>query len=160
MPVVTTYTNKTLAEYMHRLATRQVTDLGWTTGDPQVADDLGNYQDSIETLAYEMGVLDIADVPEENVYELRLRSRVVLWQTLAEAYVGLYKIGGATKQLERQQLYEHCVQMWDKSVIALAHFLEGTALAQSGGAAHSEARRVKVVWGTADPFNPSTQLTP
>jgi hypothetical protein len=158
MPVV--YTNKTLAEYMHRLATRQVNDLGWTTGDPNVPTDLGNYQDSVDSLAFEMGVTDIADVPDENIYELRLRSRVILWQTLAEAYVGLYAIGGLARQLARQQLYEHCVQMWDKATLALANFLEGAAISNSGGAAHSEARRIKVVWGQADPFNPTTQITP
>lgn len=160
MPVVSTYTNKTLAQYMERLATRQVTDLAWTSGDPTDDTDLGSFQDQVDTLALEMEATDIADIPEENVYELRLRARVALWQSLAEAYVGLYRIGGLARTLDRQQLYEHCVQMWDRSLNALMKFLAVDALSVYGGVPHSEVRRIKPVWGTSDPFYPNKIVTP
>lgn len=160
MPLVATYTNKSLAEYMSSIAVRQVDDLGWTSGNPTDDTDLGNFEQPVMDVAMEMGVQDISEVPIEGVYELRLRARVATWQSLAEAYVGLYQIGGLSRTLYRQQLYEHCVQMWDRALQGLLTFLANDEMVTGGGRAHSEVRRVKIVWGTSDPYNPDEDVVP
>lgn len=99
MPVVTSYTEQELADYMRDILGDVAVTLEWTD-----TDDLGNYKEAIqETLqAYGISTIDQAI----DVRKLRTIARREVWRAVMMATASNYRFGSDREQYFRQQFHE------------------------------------------------------
>lgn len=119
MPVPTSYSEYSLAEYMYALLGDTAQVIGWNWPDSHVPPMLENAV--IETLiAYGVGTIEEAS----DIVKLRTLAQVEAWRAAAAQVAGDYKfsdIDGRTH--ERQQVYDHCIkQMQAADAVAVAMY--------------------------------------
>lgn len=139
MPIPTSYTEHTLIAYMRdgvlRVTGRQ---LGLTNDS--------DYTDAVTEVTIALGVDAIADATD--MQRLRTLARREAWRTAMQQAAGEHHAEADGKAHDRQQIYEHCVTMFNQAsqeVIALGPIIDddGSTVAASSG---SMAVANKAVW--------------
>lgn len=155
MATPVSYTLKTFAEFMRGVVQDSIADTGWTTGAVGVPTDAGAFAEPINDVLLDMGLSDVAQFVIGTILEARLRARVAVWLAVTENKVPLYDAGGAQRTLERSQIFDHAYAMLHRSEAKLALYLRDQQLNMIGGVPTSESARVRIVFGSDDPYNPN-----
>lgn len=108
MPAPTSYSEQTLAQYMHRQLADVAGDLGWAVA----ASDAGSYQDAVDEVALTLGVA-IASAPD--IRRLRLLARVEAWRQAMQATVSDTEFDADDRAEKLQQRHSQA-----KAMVALA----------------------------------------
>lgn len=118
MPVVTVHTEQSLADYMKSTLKEVATDLGWLDTTPVT----GNYVRPVNVVEQQLRVADIVDSTAPTRH-IELVSDVAIWTEALGAYVRAYAAGGIQRNLQRQQLFDHCRVMLLEAQTALAAYM-------------------------------------
>lgn len=99
--VPTSYTDQTLAEYMHGLLAEMAAALGWSV-------DNGDYDDPILDCLIEYGnVSYVADCTD--IKKLRCLARVAVWDKVVAATSGDFNFSADGASYSREQVHNHAV---------------------------------------------------
>lgn len=127
MPAPSSYTETTLAQYMLDTLKNVAVDLDWLNTTPVT----GDYVQPVNDVEVALGVSDIAD-STASVALIRLQADVAIWRSALEAYTTAYYVGGLSRTLHREQLWDHCRAMLSLAEGALAAFLAEELAVDSG----------------------------
>ena len=127
MPAPSAYTEETLAAYMQDVLKQVAIDLDWLDTTPVT----GSYVEPVHNVEIGLGVADIAD-SMAPVAHIRLQADVAAWKAAVEAYTTAYYIGGLSRTLHREQLWEHARQMLALAEAALDEYLAGEVAVDTG----------------------------
>lgn len=103
MPVPTSYTEDTLADYMRTGVLRKTAEvLRW-----QVTAD---YQEAINQTLIDYGVTNIEDA--SDIVKLRVLARMNAWRSVTEANVPSYQATADGATFHRDQIYDHAKEQF------------------------------------------------
>lgn len=104
MAIPASYTEKTLAEYMHVMLGKTAKALGlhFDPGGP------GDYAEAVNDALLSYGTEDVATITGiENIKKLRALARVAAWQYVVDNFAALYNFSADGGSYSRGQLFEH-----------------------------------------------------
>jgi hypothetical protein len=139
MPAPTSYSEQTLAAYMHRQLGDVAVDLGWEVG----ADDAGSYGDAVDEVALLLGV-EIAAAPD--IRRLRIAARLEVWRAVVQTTVGDVDFEGDDRAEKESQRHSQAKAMLALAETALARYDAGTGVGGAGAAATSTSLSTQAVW--------------
>jgi hypothetical protein len=121
MPATQAYTEQSLATYMHDalLQPSNASILGWTSTTVPG----GNYDTIVNDTLQELGVADITTVTDVRLLELTAAK--ILWLAVLTYEFTLFDIGGGgqTRNLEREQVFQHARFMFQQAEANLEAYL-------------------------------------
>ena len=88
MPAPHTYTEHTLARYMHSLLGEAAQILGWSVGEDSEA--AGDYAEAVNETLLSLEVAEISEVPGGDVKKLRALARREVWRSVVGATASYY----------------------------------------------------------------------
>jgi hypothetical protein len=104
MTIPTTYTEKTLAEYMHVMLGKVAKALDLHMGP----NDAGDYAEAVNDTLLAYGTDDIATVAGiANIQKLRALARVAAWQYVVANFAALYDFSADGASYNRSQLLKN-----------------------------------------------------
>ncbi len=103
------YTEKTLAEFMHQDLGRTAEVLGYAAG----IEDAGSYAEAVNETLLAYGVSDISAAVE--IPRLRILARAAAWRMAASGLVTAYKFSADGSSYERSALFEHANRMLNRA---------------------------------------------
>jgi hypothetical protein len=115
MPAPTSYTEKSLAEFMHAELGRVATVLGYSVG----ASDAGAYAETVNETLLVYGATTIADASE--IKKLRALARLEAWKKAVGDLTTMYKFSADGGSFERQQMFDQAkAKMESAGMVAMA----------------------------------------
>ena len=127
MPTLAIHTETTLAEYMKATLKEVAVDLDWLDTTPVT----GSYVRPVNNVEQTLHVTDIELSTEPTRY-IELVSDVEIWTEALGAYVRAYAAGGIQRNLQRQQLFDHCRVMLLEAQTKLTAYLNEVQTATVG----------------------------
>jgi hypothetical protein len=143
MPVLTSYTEKQLAEYMKRNIDYFASMYGW-----QVTEANGDYQDQVNATLVAYGVNDIALAT--NIRVLEAYASVEAWRKVVHRAAADYTYATDGQSMQRAELYKNASQE-----LALVQGELSTVLAAAGMDSTSGSIGVGEIGRKDDPYNPT-----
>jgi len=137
MTIPASYTEKTLAEYMHVLLGKTAKALAIHSGP----NDAGDYAEAVNDALLAYGTEDIAAISGvANIQKLRALARVYAWQYVVDNFATLYDFSADGGSYHRSQMFKQAK--------------ESLALAQLAALPYDPAYQVNVVAvdHTQDPY--------
>lgn len=111
MPAPASYTEQTLAQYMHTIITNDdkvtelVTTLLWNVAN-------GSYEEAVNEAMLVMGVSDVTSLTSlESIRQLRAVARMELWRLVVQRTVASIQVSDGVTAVSRQQIWEHAKAM-------------------------------------------------
>lgn len=144
MPAPTLRTEQELADFMRATIKEIADDLGWLDTTPIS----GDYNKPVHDVELTLGVSDIA-LSVEPSERIALEARVAIWLNVTEAYVRAYRLGGLSRDVHRNQLWDHAKAMLDEAQADLKSYNEAVtsvALGQQGGMPRSGSVPISIMW--------------
>jgi hypothetical protein len=127
VPAPSSYTEETLAQYMLDTLKNVAVDLDWLDTTPGT----GSYVEPVNDVEVALGVSDVAE-SSAPVALVRLQADVAAWRSALEAYTTAYYVGGLSRTLHREQLWDHCRAMLAMAEGALTAYLAEEVAVDSG----------------------------
>lgn len=107
MALVTSYTEKTLADFLNTVLGPTASALGWSSG----ADDAGDYEEPVNDILIAYGVQDVSEATD--IPKVRVLARWIAWRWAADALASRYNTVVGGESLARRALYENAVKQRD-----------------------------------------------
>ncbi len=110
MPIPTSYSEKTLAEYMHTMLgkTAKVLDLHFDPNGP------GDYAEAVNDTLLAYGTDDITTIGGISaIMKLRTLAKAFAWLYVVNNFVALYNFSADGGKYDRNQMYEAARKMYE-----------------------------------------------
>lgn len=113
MTVPTSYTEKTLADFMAETLKTTADLLGLAAG----ASDAGDFAEAVNEALLQYGVTDVSEISGiESIKKIRALARVEAWNLAVACFTAMYKFSADGGSYDRNQLFEQAKQNRDAAV--------------------------------------------